>query len=523
MKKRDVFLFFAVILTLSWAYRYGDYVFREPFSIHTWRQSDCASMTQNYYAENLPFLEPKIHAQIAQEGRGMAEFPVFYYVSAQCWKIFGKNVFWNRFLNCCFVFTGLFFLFKLSLRVLKNNALALIVLVIVFSSPVITFYTNNFMSNAPALASLFIGWYFLYDYYHSGKNWTLVWAFSALVLATLLRSTMMIGYFAIYIVLLFELFNFKRFGLNNTDFFKNKSQALILGLLSVLIIFSWYFYVNQYNSRYHSGYFLTTIRPIWESDKVTQIVATLIWENLHQLHSVFFLILSLLFLVFHVVRCSRYPSLVNISIFSTLFGTFCYTILWFHNFEHDYYLIDYWIFLIPNMMVFLYYFSLSSIYHSLRTYWRTLLVIGLLFASFRAVLYQQIKYDVNTSYAAYNYLLPRKFVEYCAWWQWYYDTRYKPLTNITPYLRSLGIQRDDDVVCLPDGSPNTSLYLMDQKGFTSLYYDLTPLDEMLQDLHTNKKAQYLIIVEEEFHKKEELQKYLHHPIGQRGNVYIYKL
>jgi hypothetical protein len=42
--------------------------------------------------------------------------------------------------------------------------------------------------------------------------------------------------------------------------------------------------------------------------------------------------------------------------------------------------------------------------------------------------------------------------------------------ELTPYLRSLGIERTDIVYCSPDPSINISLYLMDQKGFTDFVH-----------------------------------------------------
>jgi hypothetical protein len=47
-----------------------------------------------------------------------------------------------------------------------------------------------------------------------------------------------------------------------------------------------------------------------------------------------------------------------------------------------------------------------------------------------------------------------------------YNSKYD---DITPYLRSLGIDRMDKVYCTPDPSINISLYLMDQKGFTDFF------------------------------------------------------
>jgi hypothetical protein len=59
-----------------------------------------------------------------------------------------------------------------------------------------------------------------------------------------------------------------------------------------------------------------------------------------------------------------------------------------------------------------------------------------------------------------------------------YNNRYG---EITPYLRSLGIDRYDKVYCTYDPSINISLYLMDQKGFTDFYR---------RDMTFSKKVEY---------------------------------
>jgi hypothetical protein len=67
-----------------------------------------------------------------------------------------------------------------------------------------------------------------------------------------------------------------------------------------------------------------------------------------------------------------------------------------------------------------------------------------------------------------NTFLEKKY--YGGWFMDYaiehYNNRYG---EITPYLRSLGIDRYDKVYCSYDPSINISLYLMDQKGFTDFY------------------------------------------------------
>jgi hypothetical protein len=525
MSKSIVITFGIIILLLSYLFGYKQYFSKQAFSVHNWRQSDCVSMTQNFYMEKMPLWEPKIHAQIAQEGRGVAELPIFYYLSSKLWMLFGKHVFWNRMLNVAFVFLGLLYLFKLAFRIFNQQMVSIFVPVLFFTSPLVAYYTNNFMSNMPAIAAVFIGWYFLYDYYNSANKWALIYAFFALTLATLLRSTMIIGFGAIYVVFVLELFNIKRFGNNKSFYFRNKVLAFVLLFTSMILIVGWYVYVKHYNALNQCSYFLTTIRPIWESDKVYFVLSNLFWEHLYHLHSMVILLLFAVMFVYNLFYWKRRKSIVNIGFISSFIGVLAYFLLWFNNFyEHDYYLLDVWLFLVPNLLLFIYEFIKSDFFIRYQKTMHNTLIIVMVLCVARTTLYQSIKLNYNGPLKSFYFFLPQKFVEFIAWHHWYYDSRFFPFSDITPYLRSLGIQREDKVFSLPDKSPNITLTLMDQKGLSYFVCDPNKaIDISLQEWIENGKSQYLMISDEEWVNKPELQKFLIHKIGQWKNIHIYKL
>ena len=64
--------------------------------------------------------------------------------------------------------------------------------------------------------------------------------------------------------------------------------------------------------------------------------------------------------------------------------------------------------------------------------------------------------------------------------------------EITPYLRSLGIEREDKVYCTPDQSINISLYLMDQKGFTDFFRNGVSFTEKIE-LFKLHELKYVIV------------------------------
>src|SRR4051812_40000420 len=89
----------AILAALFFLYAYNKTLFYRPSSIHQWRQTDCLSITKNYYEEGLNFFQPKIHFQGVKDGKAVSEFPVLNYTVAQLWKIFGEHEFIYRLLE----------------------------------------------------------------------------------------------------------------------------------------------------------------------------------------------------------------------------------------------------------------------------------------------------------------------------------------------------------------------------------------------------------------------------------------
>jgi hypothetical protein len=99
---------------------------------------------------------------------------------------------------------------------------------------------------------------------------------------------------------------------------------------------------------------------------------------------------------------------------------------------------------------------------------------------------------------------------------------FQALETITPYLRSLGIERTDKVISIPDISFNITLYLMDQKGWTD-YGDvnLNRSEKIAKKIKSG--AEYLIINDSTIYKKDNIQPYIKNKIGSYKNIDIYDL
>ena len=152
---------------------------------------------------------------------------------------------------------------------------------------------------------------------------------------------------------------------------------------------------------------------------------------------------------------------------------------------------------------------------------RIMTVVAICLSLFYGASKTRMKYDKKVFFLT-EIFLSEDEIGYWKWFHWDYDMKSSAYEKVNPYLRSLGIKRTDLVVSVPDQSPNITLSLMDQKGFTSIYSS----DENLHDYlpkFIKRGAKYLIVKDPEILKNKRLLKYTKEKIGSFKNIQIYKL
>ena len=85
--------------------------------VHSWRQADTASIARNFLSNNLIFWQPQINWSGSTNGFVECEFPLYQYLVAQLYKIFGVNEIYARGLSILFGCLSIYFLFRLIKRV----------------------------------------------------------------------------------------------------------------------------------------------------------------------------------------------------------------------------------------------------------------------------------------------------------------------------------------------------------------------------------------------------------------------
>lgn len=519
----DDVIFSLLLIIFGLFYNYQEILFYGPYSNHIWRQADCLSITQNYYEENLNFFTPEVHWTGNKEnGKTISEFPVLYYTVAKLWKIFGKHEFIFRLINLLIVFLGLFSLRKLTHEILNDKFWSFFIPLFLFTSPTLIFYTNNFLPNAPAFGLALTGTYLYYQFYITGSRKKLIIAMLIFLLAGLLKLTSLIIFIAILGVLTINglILIFK-----NKGSLKSLLNKILPFLLVLVVIAIWYFYARYYNKHHHRNIFLQEIFPIWQlTPEKRKETFELFYKNL--IPSFFnkevLLVIGLLFLfTISVIKkgSARLTSILGI----TSVGIILYSLLFFRAFHvHDYYLTNLLIFIPLTLITFLYYLrqNHAKIFDSIiiKTF-ATILLLGI---TTQSALKNRLKYESKGYLKNCELFISKTERDYWDYYHWSYKNEFKAFETIEPYLRSLGITREQKVLCLSDGSINISLYLMDQKGLTKYGFSyLTDNERIAFAIEHN--CQYLIISDKDLNRLDIDKKYLQDEIGKYQNISIFKL
>ncbi|HNK89874.1 MAG TPA: hypothetical protein PKN63_04890 [Chitinophagales bacterium] len=235
--------FFAIVFILFAFYNIPQIINFPAQGAHLWRQADGLAMVWNYKLFNLPFLQTETFNLLSTEGKGIAEFPIFYFFAAQ----FVNPEKALRILHFVVLVLGFFAVYRLAYFYLRNNFYTVAVLLLFASSPLIIFYGINFIIDVPALCfSLFAWSVWLVD---NNKKYSTLLSLSLFSFAALLKAVHVLN----FIVLFYLLYKEKQIN------FKN----IVLFSIAICIPTIWYFYAKWYNHNYHNDYLFLSIQPIF--------------------------------------------------------------------------------------------------------------------------------------------------------------------------------------------------------------------------------------------------------------------
>ena len=509
-------LFILILACISLFYGYHRIVKYPPQSIHAWRQSDCASITLNYYKNGMKFFHPEIHNLIADGGTtgfvATSEVPVYYYFIAGLYKVFGPHDFLMRLINIIIFITGLFYLYRFFLLVLKDQFWSVSLSLLLFTSPVLVYYACNYLTNITAFSFSIVGCYYFYGFYLEKTNRSLYLSALMFLLAGSFKIT---GLFSVAVIGLFFLVDlFKRGPLEKfrTGVFDKPLRQIIPFIALLSIIAGWILYAHRYNMQHDTTYFSTSIYPLWDYDS-GQIMKTL--------REAIILWLSDYFSV---------PVLI-------LLGGLSVSIIINYRYIHHFFL-RFTILLIPVLMLYAilqFYFFAAHDYYTINMY---ILPVFILLTSMQGWMKRAPKLTAS---------LPLKlaFLIFLAWNIYYcsrrIDLRYEGWRNATSEmlvygeirdrLPGMGLEETDTVIAIAGRSPH-ALYLLDRKGWTEYFGETSRkgphislnLDSAGIQSSIAKGARYLFIRgENDILVKPWLIPYATHLAGRYGDLLVFDL
>ncbi|MFT4522984.1 MAG: hypothetical protein ACI8ZN_001936 [Bacteroidia bacterium] len=250
-KHKTVLLACLVLLTL--AVNYQPFANDLPRGVHVWAQADRFALSLNY-ADELNFFIPRTESLMSDEGRVGTEFPLVQYASGQLsnFGMKGALPFIQRSLNLLIFLLGLLFLVKrIPGSTFQNAAIVFLSL----ASPIVVFYSFNFIPDAPGLGFAFIalGYFMKYTQTEHRRSMLLCIVFAAI--STLIKTSC--GLFFIAFA--------GTFGLQLLIKRSFKELWILIGvaLLCTLAILSYdVIFFNGYNQKYFSYVFMSSAQPL---------------------------------------------------------------------------------------------------------------------------------------------------------------------------------------------------------------------------------------------------------------------
>jgi hypothetical protein len=488
---REGAVLFVGLLLTALAANWMSVLFLHPQGTHVWRQCDGASYALNYFQNDQPFLQPQTHTLTGENGHTVSEFPIVYFCAAKLYKAFGFHDWFIRWIHLFFFLGGVIYTWLITRRWVKKPYLSLIPPLFLFGTSYILYYGPNYL---PDVAALCLGIAALYHFLKAveGSHWGHVLLYAAFTcFAMLLKISCGIlplaAACAWFVMLVQGRPDMKMRSLSNWIFF----PALLLALL---INLEWVSFAKHYNQLNHTGQNLLGLFPIWESTfhgfLLNGKAFATKWSYLLMSPICWGMIAYAAFMIYK--QHKQLPHILKYLLLFCGLGTFAYALGWFQAFtDHDYYMIC--MFAFPLLMVIS-----GTVLLDQRTtinLKKTYRILALLFI-------------LN---AAYN--IPIQGGRF-------HVQNIKPvMMEIQPYLRSIGIDRHQKVMSVPDGSPNITLYFMNNPGWTECFnskgYDLVTFKA--------QGCKYLIVSDSSYLQNDFYKAFFHKQIGFYKGVYIFEI
>ena len=498
-------IFLVILLLVSWYYDFHKILFLGPQSVHFWRQVDCLSFTLNYMMEDRAFFNPAIH-YIAAAGHGevVTDFPVIFYLVGNIWKITGQQEWIYRLIVFLLFTSGISFLFFALRDWLRSLYWAVFLSLLLFTSPVIAYYSSNFVMNMPAFSFALMALSSFYWFVRTEKSKWLWLSMGFYLIGGLIKIPALMTFMVILFIYLTDVLGIIKYKLNGSVF----KQKVIQGIPLIIVIAGiglWIMFLDRYNKG-NEGMFLVGIFPIWELAwaEIMGIIDefTDYWYKQYFHLSVHISTgLAFLWVLWNYMKLSSFE---KVFIVLLPLGVVMFLALWFQALpHHDYYLTNTYILLIITWAMAIkvlikHYPRLSGSY--------IFRVFFVLFFAFNA---HNTKSEIS--------------IRYWGWWNNGYLQTYEPLRELKPMIREAGVSRNDKIIAMGDEIPNSTLYLLDVKGWSNFGGHMNNLDSAGIAHAIQKGAKYMVLLDTTWINKDFVRPFIHDLLLEHKTIKVFNL
>lgn len=516
-------IFLLSLAALSAFYELGRVIALPPLPMHLWRQSDCLSITTCLYEGEGTFLEPAMHARLADDGttgRTAGEAPILYWLVAQAWRVTGPSELVYRCISLAFILAGMLALFRTLRRIGLGLPWAWGLALLVLTSPALLYYSVGFLPDAPAFAMALVGFHgAARAWQQRSARW---WAFAMLAFAAgaAMKVTAGMGWLALLgtVLTMRALRHPLRPALAHRPW-----MAWALALLALGLVAAWYIHAEQYNQLHGGRYTFNGVWPLWRM--LPHEVERALWfaRNIlvFQMLDTSAWMLAAGALLLALLAPKRWPWPLLLFNGLLLIGLGLYTVLWFNALDrHDYYFIN------PLIVPLALMVSAAWVMHR---HWPRLMRSRWAIGAFLALVAYNIAYArnslmmrTNPAGMAREDLWPLYHEEEPLFWSAERWGALEPLLGMRAALDSAGIPKDALIGVPEDNSINAALYLLGRKGLTN-YSGLLSDAYHVERFIANGGRYIVLNHRRRLWQEPELLWYLVHPVLARNGTVVYDL
>lgn len=522
-KKTALLLFLVLISFQALICNYQKYIFMEPLSIHSWRQSDCLSFAFNFYNNRATFTQPCVN-NLGKTGDGKiaSDFPVIQYLVGNIWKITGVQTYIYRLFDVAFLILGLTFIYKLYLYWFESYWLAILSALLIFTSPILSYYGPTTLSDIQSLGLSCTGFYYFVLWLDNKRDKYLLLSVTLFSLAGLIKmSSAFVFAVALSWFIIRILFGQKE---DKTGLLKIKHFIFLV--IPFIPWYLWYSYARHYNQVHPNDFFLVGITPIWEehSYKMDIVASSLFHEILPQLmHPLVLVVLLLGFITYLIGNIKNFFTENSLRIISLLFIFSLFITLFYQVFDvHDYYLLNMLgiVMISVGLGIKLLIDGVPSIKNN--NYFIIGTILLYLPLAYFAAVKTRTRLNGGNDWGYKPVVFSTAKHDLLKWVTYDDRQRYAIIEDKNNNFENYGISKTDTILCLGDYTINRSLYLLNRIGYTDVNFLVPDVGNFI----TEKKKtglKYLFILKPEIKNDPNLKPFLNNKIFENKSTSVYKL